>query len=132
MKTVKAHVKGKIPNKCACNGSTLTRFVQPVILIALSQGPDYGYSLLQKIAHTALWKGETPDPSGVYRALKDMEKRELISSSVVTGEESVMGTRMFSITDTGRECMLHWKDTLTAYRAGIDEIIGELDCCCGA
>ena len=29
--------------KCACQGGTLMRFVQPIILSALSEAPDHGY-----------------------------------------------------------------------------------------
>ena len=37
-------------SKCACQGGTLTRFVQPIILFSLAETPDHGYDLLQKIA----------------------------------------------------------------------------------
>lgn len=122
----------EIPQKCACNGSTLTRFVQPVILLLLNDGPDHGYGLLQKLPKTALWRGEAPDPSGFYRALKDMEKRGLISSTVIADEETVIGKRRFAITDTGLECMCHWYDTLTDYRQGIDELIVALEKACNS
>ena len=64
--------------KCACQGGTLTRFVQPIILFSLAEAPDHGYDLLQKIARTMLWNDSPPDAAGVYRVLRDMEKRGLI------------------------------------------------------
>ena len=66
--------------KCACQGGTLTRFVQPIILFSLAEAPDHGYDLLQKIARTMLWNDSPPDAAGVYRVLRDMEKRGLIRS----------------------------------------------------
>ena len=61
--------------KCACQGATLTRFIQPILLFCLAETPDHGYNLLQKIAKTELWKDTPPDAAGVYRVLRDMEKR---------------------------------------------------------
>ena len=128
--------------KCACRGDTLTKFVQPIILCCLAQMPDHGYNLLQKIAHTELWKDTPPDPSGVYRVLRDMQERNLITSCVTQDSKASIGKRMFSITEEGRACMKNWVGTLTQYRRGIDETIGSLQkalgddticaqqCCC--
>ena len=68
--------------KCACQGGTLMRFVQPIILSALSEAPDHGYDLLRKLGETALWRDAKPDATGVYRVLRDMEARGLIVSHV--------------------------------------------------
>lgn len=61
--------------KCACQGGTLMRFVQPIILAALAQSPDHGYDLLRKLGQTALWRDAKPDATGVYRVLREMEAR---------------------------------------------------------
>ena len=91
--------------KCACQGGTLMRFVQPIILSALAQSPDHGYDLLRKLGQTALWRDAKPDATGVYRVL-------------------------IAITDAGRACMDSWIDTLTDYRQGIDEVIDLLTSAC--
>ena len=91
--------------KCACQGATLTRFVQPIILFLLAESPDHGYELVKKIAHTALWEDTPPDATGVYRVLRDMERRGLICSSVTAESKAGMGKRVFAITDAGRSCM---------------------------
>ncbi|MGN1410593.1 MAG: PadR family transcriptional regulator [Eubacteriales bacterium] len=112
--------------KCACHGATLTRFVQPIILFSLSESPCHGYELTQKIAHTELWQDNPPDAAGVYRILRDMERRGLITSSVTADSKAGMGKRVFSITDSGRVCMANWAETLERYRSGIDEVIVRL------
>ena len=134
------------PSKCACQGGTMTRFVQPIILFSLAETPDHGYDLLQKIARTDLWKDSAPDAAGVYRVLRDMEKRELIRSHIDPDSRAGMGKRVFEITETGRACMSNWVDTLEQYRRGIDQVIVHLrealssappsdqvqaSCCCG-
>lgn len=112
--------------KCACQGATLTRFVQPIILFLLAESPCHGYELMQKIAHTDLWQDTPPDATGVYRVLRDMERRSLICSSVTADSKAGMGKRVFSITDEGRACMANWAGTLERYRRGIDQVIVRL------
>ena len=127
--------------KCACQGSTLTKFVQPIILFSLAESPDHGYHLLQKIAETRLWQDAPPDATGVYRILRDMEKRGLIRSQLSAEAKASIGKRVFSLTDEGRACMAHWAQTLTQYREGIDQLVQRLEealgdqpaasgCCC--
>lgn len=116
--------------KCACQGGTLMRFVQPIILSALAQSPDHGYDLLRKLGQTALWRDAKPDATGVYRVLREMEARGLISSTLDSAARGAMGKRVFAITDAGRACMDSWIDTLTDYRQGIDEVIDLLTSAC--
>lgn len=112
--------------KCACRGSNLTRFLQPIILYSLAESPDHGYNLLQKIAATELWHDSTPDATGVYRVLRDMEKRNLIRSHMDSDSKAATGKRVFEITDEGRRCMSNWIETLEDYRRGIDRVISRL------
>lgn len=112
--------------KCACHGSTLTRFIQPILLFSLAEGPDHGYDLLQKIADTALWRNNPPDAAGVYRVLRDMEKRGLVSSYIDPDSKAAREKRVFRITEDGLSCMQNWVETLEDYRFGIDQVIFRL------
>ena len=112
--------------KCPCEGGTLTRFIQPVILTMLAGGDDHGYSILLKISTSLLWKDSKPDASGLYRTLKDMEERGLVTSYLDTTNTRNIGKRVFSITEAGLECMFKWETTLREYQEGIDEIINNI------
>ena len=117
--------KTAVVRPCPCQGGTLVRFVQPIILSILSEEPSHGYAILQKIGQTRLWKTEMPDPAGVYRTLKDMEERGLIASTIdVQGQTE---RKLYSLTDEGRNCRESWLDTLQDYRLGISEVISALD-----
>lgn len=113
--------------KCACQGGSLVRFVQPILLTLLNASPDHGYELVRKIGETRLWQDSRPDAAGVYRVLRDMESRGLIVSHLETDSKAGMGKRVFSITDAGRACAMNWLSTLLEYRAGIDDVIGRLE-----
>ena len=114
--------------KCACQGGTLMRFVQPIILSALAQSPDHGYDLLRKLGQTALWRDAKPDATGVYRVLREMEARGLISSTLDSAARGAMASAL-AITDAGRACTDSWIDAYD-YRQGIDEVIGLLTSAC--
>lgn len=113
--------------KCACQGGTLMRFVQPIILSLLSQAPDHGYNLVQRIRETALWRDTAPDAAGVYRVLRDMERRGLVQGVVDADSKAGMGKRVFAITSDGRACMANWLHTLYVYRDGVSDVIRRLE-----
>ncbi|MCI6006356.1 MAG: hypothetical protein SOY73_05030 [Blautia sp.] len=64
--------------KCACKGANLDRFIQPMILLILTDGPDTGYAILKKAGGFSMFREEKPDATGVYRYLRLMEKRGLL------------------------------------------------------
>ena len=110
--------------RCPCQGGTPIRFVQPIILSILYEGPCHDHVILQKIAKTRLWNSETPDPAGVYRVLKDMEARGLISSYV--DPDNLTERRLFELTEAGLECRKSWLKTLRQYRLGLNEVVSML------
>lgn len=113
----------KTEKKCACEGGNLTRFIQPLVLSMLAAGPDHGYSLVRRIGKTELWKNNDPDTTGVYRSLREMERKGLIVSRDVAESKAAAGKKVYEITDHGRECMRNWVGTLKEYRHGINEVI---------
>lgn len=112
--------------KCACRGDFLDRLVQPAALSILYRQPDYGYNLIKQLAKTRLWNGKTPDASGIYRILKDMEKRGLLTSRIDLADNQNMGKRIFSVTPEGIACMHRWEETLSDYHEGIGEMLNEI------
>lgn len=113
--------------RCPCQGDTLNRFVQPTVLALLLQGSDHGYSIVQKISELGLWNHNTPDTAGVYRALRDMEDRGLITSCLSSDSQAGLGKRVFTLTDSGRSCCQTWIGTLRQYQKDLDEVIGLLE-----
>ena len=65
---------------CPCSGVNLPRFVQPVILAMLAEGPLHGYLVAQQLAETPLFRKQPPDATGVYRVLKAMEQNGVLRS----------------------------------------------------
>ncbi len=110
-------------SECAQLGKTLSRLTQPSILavLAASGKPMHGYLIVQQMTDGPMFGGGTPDPTGVYRILKQMENNKLVTSEWDTSE-SGPARRVYSLTDEGRACLRRWVDALACYTASIEEL----------
>lgn len=104
-------------------GKTLSRLSQPTILsiIAASKEPLHGYVIVQLAAQSPMFGGNKPDATGVYRTLKQMEEKGLVSSEWDTPKAGP-AKRMFVLTEDGRVCLRRWIDALACYQATIGEL----------
>jgi DNA-binding PadR family transcriptional regulator len=108
--------------KCPCIGATLDKLVQPAMLAILAKGPLHGYELAKKVGDIPHFIDEAPDVSGVYRMLKTLEARGMVTSGwdISKGERP---KRLFTITNEGRQCLAHWNDTLRNYHKSIGSLL---------
>ena len=114
-------------NECAVLGKSLSRLTQPSILTVLAahDGPLHGYAIIQEMAQGPMYGGSAPDPTGIYRILKQMENNGLITSAWDTSE-SGPAKRCYELTDEGR-----WIDSLACYKASIEELRVLASCALG-
>lgn len=110
-------------NECAQLGKSLSRLTQPSILtvLAKSDKPVHGYLIIQEMAAGPMFGGKAPDPTGVYRILKQMENNGLVNSAWDTSE-SGPAKRCYELTDDGRACLRRWIDALSCYSASIEDL----------
>jgi len=110
---------------CPCKGKNLDKMIQPAILLTLAEQKElHGYKIIQRIAETALFKRNKPDPTGVYRHLKAMESRGLVISSLDTAD-SGPAKRIYKITENGFKCLCTWILTLDDYINTIETFLME-------
>ena len=112
----------KEPKPCACQGGTLSKFIQPIILTILDGEEMTGYRIVQEIGAFSTFRHSKPDPTGVYRYLKTMEEKGLISNRAPAGADSC-----YTITEHGRWCLNNWRLTLPAYIHALKKLCQELD-----
>ncbi|MEN6414442.1 MAG: PadR family transcriptional regulator [Veillonellales bacterium] len=103
--------KGK---QCPCKGINLDKLIQPAALAILAVEDLHGYNIVQKLRANEL-HGKNLDSSGVYRCLKMMEQRGLITAAWDISVENGPARRLYSITVTGRDCLHNWLDSLNNY-----------------
>ena len=118
-----------MPNKkqqkfshCPCVGATLDKLVQPAMLAILARGPLHGYELARKIGEIPHFLDEAPDVSGVYRMLKTLEDRGMVTSDWDISQEG-RPKRLFTITNDGRRCLEHWNATLQNHHKAIGSLL---------
>src|SRR5256885_13860538 len=92
------HVRGRIE-----------RFVEPAILLLLSEQVSHGYELLERLAE--LIPGERIDMGNLYRLLRALEEDGLVRSH---WDESLPGPakRTYELTDDGRDLLAAWAKAL--------------------
>jgi DNA-binding PadR family transcriptional regulator len=74
----------------------------------------HGYIIVQKLQETSILQGKKPDPSGVYRCLRLMEQRDLVTAAWNV-EEPGPAKRLYIATDKGLACLRHWMNTLNFF-----------------
>ena len=107
---------------CPCRGATLAKLVQPALLALLAEGGLHGYDIVLRAADLPTLHGTRPDPTGIYRILKAMAQRGLLSAAWDTSEKGP-AKRCYTLTAAGRDCLASWVLTLRDYRDSIDALL---------
>ena len=107
---------------CSCLGGNLDRMVRPAVLVCLLKSEQHGYQLLKDLDEMIMFKGLSPDMTGVYRCLHEMEEEGLVTSEWETPPDRGRARRQFRITADGRDCLKHWSETLEAYSAALKDL----------
>lgn len=101
-------------------GSRIRGFIQPWILLLLSEKPSHGYELLERLHEGT---PETPaDTALLYRTLRNMESDGLLASGWETGGTGP-ARRLYTMTSDGVECLHAWTLNLRRTRERLDEFI---------
>jgi DNA-binding PadR family transcriptional regulator len=96
------------------------RFLEPGLLVLLSERPTHGYELIAELP--ALLGAERVDVGNVYRALRGMEERGLVTSEW-SDELPGPAKRTYEITDEGRRALERWAQWLREARDRIDQLL---------
>ena len=102
-------------------GEKRQRYMQPSLLMALRDGPNYGYPLISIIADYGFLQGDAP-PGMVYRHLRQMDEEGLVTSSW-DNEGDGPAKRIYSITPAGTEVLEMWVHHMERQRDKLDEFI---------
>ncbi|MBI9049553.1 MAG: helix-turn-helix transcriptional regulator [Anaerolineaceae bacterium] len=101
-------------------GRFRSRLMEPVILLALKKQPAHGYTLLAELENFGLGN---LDPSMLYRLLRDMEARELVTSAWDEEQSQGPPRRTYQITPQGESTCELWQQHLTHQRDMLQAIL---------
>lgn len=108
-----------------CEGGNLDRMLQPALLTTLAASNGlHGYELDRQLRASPMMQGRKPDLAGVYRLLKRMEERGLVTSDWDMTEAGPP-KRIYVITDAGLDCLGRWVRTLREYSDSLVLFLGQ-------
>lgn len=108
--------------RCPCSGASLPRPLRPAVLALLAHGKLHGYRIARRLERLRIYAGREPDPTGLYRTLRQMESEGLLRARWELARRGP-ARRVFELTRTGRACLERWRKTLASYRSAVDELV---------
>ena len=100
------------------------RFLEPALLALLRDRRTHGYDLIAELPE--LLGTDRVDVGNVYRALRGMEERGLVTSEW-TDDVAGPAKRTYEITDDGLRALERWTQWLREARGRIDALIARLE-----
>ena len=94
--------------------------LEPALLLLLHHGPAHGYTLLEQLEPFGL---SGLNPSVVYRALREMEAREWVTSTWDEEETQGPPRRVYCIAAEGDDALRLWAEDLEETRQRIDHLL---------
>ena len=93
---------------CNCGSSSLKveGFIVPCILFLLKEKPAHGYEIMEKLGSLA-FLDSIPDPSVVYRHLRNLEEEGKVESELVPGIGGP-ARKVYSMTPDGEDYLKMW------------------------
>jgi poly-beta-hydroxybutyrate-responsive repressor len=98
-------------------------FLQPCLLLLLSEGPKHGYSLIEELSARKLLGGDV-DIGNLYRALRRMESEGLVEAAW-TEPGPGPKKRVYRITSLGEQFLRGWAGALEQRVSLINRFLGE-------
>lgn len=104
---------------CACTGKNLVKFTSPAALLAVAEkGALSGYDIADRLRSMPLGGQTGPDPGGLYRVLRRMERFNLLTSEWDTSGVGP-ARRLYKLTELGDRCLDEWAETLRSHNAAV-------------
>ena len=111
-------------------GGRMSRFLEPRLLLYLAQKEQsYGYELIERIGDLG-FETEPVDPGAIYRNLRGMEKRGLVTSEWET-QEAGPARRLYRLMPDGEEMLHGWAASVRQRKEALEHFLEAYDAHCG-
>jgi len=99
-------------DECPCSGKNMANFAAPWILLTLyNHEGTHGYEIKKILKSYMQDLGISFNITGLYRHLKVLEQRGVVSSQWDTPEKGP-AKRKYYLTGVGKDCLMRWIQTL--------------------
>lgn len=106
---------------CECPGGRISRFIQPCLLLLLSEKPSYGYELIEGVSEFGFQDGP-PDPGAIYRNLRRLEEDGFVTSEWET-EGSGPAKRYYKLTSDGEDLLRAWAGGISKRKEAFEKFL---------
>jgi len=113
----------EILKRCRCHGGRVRGFVRPRLLLQLSKKPAHGYELMEALGSEDF---PTPDPSTLYRTLRQFEEEGLVHSTWDTGCGGP-ARRVYKLTNQGLKHLHAWAVNIRMTRERLTQFLTEYE-----
>lgn len=106
---------------CKCPGGRISRFIQPCLLVLLSEKPSYGYELIEGVNRFGFQDG-SPDPGAIYRNLRRLEEDGFVISEWETGDAGP-AKRYYKLTSDGEDLLHAWASGIRKRKEAFEKFL---------
>lgn len=106
---------------CGCGRGKPERFLEPCLLLLLFEQPTHGYNLIEKLEGFG-FDSKTQDAGAVYRALRKLEKENMVKSQWEAGEAGP-AKRLYEVTDEGKILLEEWGQSIQFTKSRLENYL---------
>lgn len=110
---------------CHDQGLKIEGFMVPCILFLLTKNPAHGYEIMDKLA-TLPFVDAIPDPSVVYRHLRNLEEEGKVKSQLEPGSGGP-ARKVYSLTPDGLDYLHMWALKIRRRKSALEKFLGAYD-----
>ena len=106
-----------------CHGSGLKveGFIVPCLLFLIREAPAHGYEIMDRL-EKAPFIDAVPDPSVVYRHLRNLEEEGIVKSQLEPGSGGP-ARKVYSITPEGEDYLHMWVLMIRRRKASLEKFL---------
>ena len=105
----------------------LRRFLEPCLLLLLHKGDSHGYELAEAIKSFGFDERNPVDPSLIYRTLRRLEERGMLTSRWDTASSAGPARRVYRLTEAGDRYLAAWMADLRETARMLNAFLREYD-----
>jgi len=110
-------------HNCGCHdqGLRIEGFLVPCILFLLTEKPAHGYEIMEKLG-SQMFVDTIPDPSVVYRHLRNLEEEGKVKSQLEPGSGGP-ARKVYTLTSEGEEYLQMWVLKIRRRKASLEKFL---------